>query len=237
MSTTPTPTPTPTPRKKSLGAIKKHAKEIQRESEGHTYLECLNLAAVKAGFQNYNHAFNHATLLAKVRLSDLVKCEIKWNEFRPAFPERVGDLFVTVTPSQLIPENVLQRLVFFCPEFWIDSETGSYEREHFRIDSAYFNRVTGIEYLKESTKVKRGVLSFHLLKNHWRASIFDYGTKLSRDEMAVQIKRAVIDQITDTLERYLSEDLEPARIISQENHAHMVDVWEAHDIQRMLDTV
>lgn len=221
----------------SVGAIKKRAKQIRKTSEALTHLECLNRAAVEAGFQNYNHAFNCGTLLEKIRIPDLVKCEIKWNAFRPGFPERVADLLVAVKPSSLIPEDVLQRLVFFSPEFWVDAETGSFEREHFRIDSAYFNRVTDSEHLKESTKVRRNVLSFYLLKNRWRASIFDYGTKLSREEMEAEIKRTVTDHIVDTLERYLSGDLEPSRMMSQERAAHMTGLWEAHGIERMLDTV
>jgi hypothetical protein len=234
-------TSTTTPRKITVGALKKLATKFQDSDPKLKHFECLNLAAREFGYENFNHASKRAKPPAKTtaspRVSDLVKCEIKWNAFRPGFPERVADLLVAVKPSSLIPEDVLQRLVFFSPEFWVDAETGSFEREHFRIDSAYFNRVTDSEHLKESTKIRRNVLSFYLLKNRWRASIFDYGTKLSREEMEAEIKRTVTDHIVDTLERYLSGDLEPSRMMSQERAAHMTGLWEAHGIERMLDTV
>ena len=69
-----------------------------------------------------------------------VDCSFHWQEPVDRFPEHVGNMLVTVTPPESIPTNVFQRMVFVIPEFW--SENNGLKFEPFRIDSAYFHRVT-----------------------------------------------------------------------------------------------
>lgn len=165
-----------------------------------------------------------------------VNCSFKWKKPEDAFPEHVGNLLVNVTPSQDLTDETLLRLVFVIPEFWTEGliEGSLYPRELFRIDSAYFHRVTSTEHTRTSSKTTRNVLSFHLLKNSWRAAIFDYGSNISQQQLQSQIQEAVTRHITNTIKCYLIGHLPSSRVLPKELYEEMVGVWDEHTLEAML---
>lgn len=208
----------------TLQDIKKHAKQLSKK-QGVKYMEGLNLAAKAAGFQNWNNAFNVSR--DKEPSEDLVavKCSFKWYAERSRyFWERIGHLQVQVTPLLGFPEDVLQRLVFEIPEFWIGSEAAGDRVEHFRIDSAYFHRVTNVDYFRESQHTRRNVLSFHLVDNQWHATIFDYGTKLTQKEMEGQIQGALAAHIQKVARDHRSNARDDFRVLPEDVHEEMLVV-------------
>lgn len=165
-----------------------------------------------------------------------VSCSFKWKTPEDAFPEHVGNLLVNVTPPQDLANETLQRLVFVIPEFWTDVLIGGkpFPREHFRIDSAYFHRVTSTEHAKVSTKATRNVLSFHLLRNCWCAAIFDYGSNLSQQQLQVQIEEAVTRHITSTIKCYLIGHLPSTRELPVALYKEMVSTVDEYTLEAML---
>jgi hypothetical protein len=141
-------------------------------------------------------------------------CIIKWNEPKPSFPELVGSMLLKVTPPKGMSEEELQRLVFTIPEFFTD--TGKQEDEQFRIDSAYFNRVTHETCVKTSSRTNRNVLSFHLLKNCWHAGVFQYSSSVSFAEMEKEIKLAIEKHLRQTVLCYLIGQLPESRLLPAE---------------------
>ncbi|POA82253.1 hypothetical protein BK643_26100 [Pseudomonas protegens] len=164
---------------------------------------------------------------------NVVACTFNWKKPPNAFPELVGHLLVTITPPENLPEQVLQRLVFVIPEFWTPRNDHRESYEHFRIDSAYFNRVTDEKHIKTSTRTTRNVMSFHLLKNKWFVSIFDYGTQYSKEEMQAEIEEKITQHIISTIKCYLIGHLPDSRIISEERHKKMISLYEDSDIDKM----
>jgi hypothetical protein len=206
----------------NLQDIKKHAKQLSKE-QGVKYMEGLNLAAEVAGFQNWNHAFNVFRVKEPSEALVGVKCSFKWYAERSRFFwERVGHLQVQVTPMLGFSEEVLQRLVFEIPEFWIGSEAAGDRAEHFRIDSAYFHRVTSADYFRESQQTRRGVLSFHLVDSQWHATIFDYGTKLTQKEMEGEIQDALTAHIQKVARDHHTNALDDFRVLPEDLHEEMV---------------
>ena len=219
---------------KSLAGIKKAAKKLPK-GNGLTYFDKLNAVAQQAGFSNYNHAVNHFQHVTPSSPWVSVKCEFHWKKPTAHFPELVGHLRVSVTPREGLSSDALQKLVFVIPEFWTTFGSQQHPHEHFRIDSAYFNRVTTMQHIARSERTKRGVLSFHLLNNVWMASIFDYGTTRSRSEMESEIARDVSDHITRTVNLYQENQLADSRILSDETHRHMVSLWIPDQLEKMLE--
>ncbi|WKC46135.1 hypothetical protein [Pseudomonas veronii] len=208
----------------NLQEIKKHAKQLSKEL-GVKYMEGLNLAAKAAGFQNWNHAFNVLRVKGPSETLVDVTCSFKWYAERSRyFRERVGHLQVKVTPMLGFSEEVLQRLVFEIPEFWIGSEDAGDRAEHFRIDSAYFHRVTSADYFRESQHTRRSVLSFHLVDSQWHATIFDYGTKLTQKEMEGEIQDALIAHVQKVARDHYTNVLDDFRVLPKDLHEEMVVV-------------
>jgi hypothetical protein len=207
-----------------LQDIKKHAKQLSKE-RGVKHMEGLNLAAEAAGFQNWNHAFNVLRVKESQEPLVSVKCSFKWYAERSHyFWERVGRLQVQVTPMLGFSEEVLQRLVFEIPEFWIGSEAAGDRAEHFRIDSAYFHRVTSADYFRESPNTRRSVVSFHLVDSQWHATIFDYGTKLTQKEMEGQIQDALTAHIQKVARDHHNNALDDFGVLPNDLHEEMVVV-------------
>lgn len=208
----------------TLRDIKKNARQLSKE-RGVKYMEGLNLAAKAAGYQNWNHAFNVSQHKERSEAVVDVKCSFKWYAERSRyFWERVGHLQIRVTPLLGISEEVLQRFVFEIPEFWIGSEAAGDLAEHFRIDSAYFHRVTSAGYFRESQHTKRGVLSFHLVDNQWHATIFDYGTKLTQEKMEGEIRNALTAHIQKIIRAHHDNALDDFRVLPEDLHDEMVSV-------------
>lgn len=208
----------------NLQDIKNHAKQLSKEL-GLKYMECLNLAAKAVGFKNWNHAFNVCRVKEPSGALVDVKCSFKWYAERSRyFWERVGHLQVQVTPMLGFSDEVLQRLVFEIPEFWIGSKAAGDRAEHFRIDSAYFHRVTSTDYFRESQHTRRSVLSFHLVDSQWHATIFDYGTKLTQKEMEGEIQDALTAHIQKIARDHHNNALEDFRVLPPDLHEEMVVV-------------
>ncbi|MDC7817491.1 MULTISPECIES: hypothetical protein [Pseudomonas] len=209
---------------KNLQDIKKHARQLSKE-RGVKYMEGLNLAAKAGGYQNWNHAFNVSRFKEPSEALVGVNCSFKWYAERSRyFWERVGRLQIRVTPLLGVSEEVLQRLVFEIPEFWIGSESAGDRNEHFRIDSAYFHRVTSAGYFRESQHKKRSVLSFHLVDSQWHATIFDYGTKLTQEEMEGEIRNALTAHIKKIVKDHHNSTLDDYRVLPEDIHEEMLVV-------------
>lgn len=213
----------------SISAVKKQARKLKKCTDNvyFTHFECLNAAARMGGFENFNHANNHFSSQNRVALGVSVRCRFRWMD--TVDRALAGHLQVDVTALPGFSESDLQRIVFVIPEFWTSSDStdpASPEREHFRIDSGHFHRVTSNAHAVESERTRRYVLSFHLLNSRWQASIFDYGTNLSRVEMEIEIKRAVERQITETVRLYQEGKLDNSRVLSLEEHREMAALFE-----------
>ncbi|VVM45720.1 hypothetical protein PS619_00522 [Pseudomonas fluorescens] len=209
---------------KSLQDIKEHAKRLCEEHGG-KHMENLNLAARAAGFQRWNHAVNVLGAEGPSRPVVSVKCIFKWYPTRSHyFWERVGHLQIQATPLLGFSEEALQRIVFEMPEFWTGSESSGDLKEHFRIDSAYFHRVTSAGYAKDSKRTRRNVISFHLVENQWHATIFDYGTKLNQKEMEREIEGAITAHIQKFASDYQCNVLGAFRVLPKDLHEDMVRI-------------
>jgi len=210
--------------KKNLQDIKDIANSLPKKP-GERHMDRLNQAAQDEGFQCWNHARN--VFAAKAASNPPVNIEFmfKWyDERRPAFWERVGHLQVRVTPVAGFPETSLQRIVFQMPEFWTEVSASGHSHEHFRIDSAYFHRVTNSGYHRDSQRVQRNVLSFHLLDSQWHATIFDYGTKLSQKEMEREIESALKAHFEKTISEYQCNMLGAFRVLPKDVHEEMASM-------------
>lgn len=158
-----------------------------------------------------------------------VSCQFKWKTPDAAFPEHVANLLVEITPPREVREDLLQRFVFILPEFWTD--TGI---EHFRIDSAYFHRVTDDDHYKTSAKTSRNVTSFHLIQSRWRGAVFDYGSRLSKQDMEARIKDALTAHITQTMRCYLIGHLPDSRVLPEELHKEMLSIYDKEQISKLM---
>jgi len=163
-----------------------------------------------------------------------ISVDFRWKEPDFAFPEHIGNMLVTVTPPDGLSVDLLQRLVFIIPEFWEDSGSGSGLRETFRIDSAYFHRVTTDAHYRTSTKASRNVMSFHLLKSRWRAAIFDYGSGHKEKELEERIRLAVTSHFTQTIRCYLIDHLPESRILPEELFNDMMSFRDESTLDQMM---
>lgn len=162
----------------------------------------------------------------KVQMADFnVSFEFRWEPVKPHFPELKGHVKVQVTPPAGMTDEKLHRLVFHIPEFHEKTQGWDYEREPFRIDSAYFHRVTDRKHIHTSSKIQRGVMSFHLLERCWVISVFDYGSNLSNLELEERIRTAVTDHIRNTVVCHEIGHLPESRILSVELHEEMTRLW------------
>lgn len=161
-----------------------------------------------------------------------ISFDFRWKERDVIFPEHIGSMLVTVTPPCELPVDFLQRLIFFIPEFWEDSGSGL--RETFRIDSAYFHRVTAELHHRTSAKTSRSVLSFHLLKSRWRAAIFDYGSGYKAEELEDRIQSAVTSHFTQTIRLYLINHLPASRILPEELFNEIMSLHDESILDQMV---
>lgn len=209
----------------SIAAIKSLAQKLKKSSEniGLKHFDYLNAAARHEGFENFNHARKHFLFAQPSGPWVHVRCRFQWRD--TTFRDLAGHLQVDVTPRRGLSQQDLQRIVFVIPEFWTTADPGAEGREHFRIDSAYFHRVTSPPHALYSERLpNRNVMSFHLIRGRWQASIFDYDTKLSRNEMAADIERAIVDHITQAVSLHQDGTLYSSRILSLELHEQMMDI-------------
>lgn len=170
----------------------------------------------------------HAADMKKFHIS----FDFRWKKPDVAFPEHIGNMLVTVTPPQELSVDFLQRLIFIIPEFWDDSGSGLMEM--FRVDSAYFHRVTADAFHRTSAKASRNVLSFHLLKSRWRAAIFDYGSGYKAEELEDRIRSAVTSHFTQTIRCYLIDHLPESRILPEELFNEMMSFRDESTLDQMM---
>lgn len=170
----------------------------------------------------------HAVDMKKFHIS----FDFRWKKPDVAFPEHIGNMLVTVTPPQELSVDFLQRLIFIIPEFWDDSGSGLMEM--FRVDSAYFHRVTADAFHRTSAKASRNVLSFHLLKSRWRAAIFDYGSGYKAEELEDRIRSAVASHFTQTIRCYLIDHLPESRILPEELFNEMMSFRDESTLDQMM---
>lgn len=161
-----------------------------------------------------------------------ISFDFRWKKPDVAFPEHIGNMLVTVTPPQELSVDFLQRLIFIIPEFWDDSGSGLMEM--FRVDSAYFHRVTADAFHRTSAKASRNVLSFHLLKSRWRAAIFDYGSGYKAEELEDRIRSAVTSHFTQTIRCYLIDHLPESRILPEELFNEMMSFRDESTLDQMM---
>ena len=176
--------------------------------------------------------------LRQADAADMKKLHISvdfcWKEPDVAFPEHVGNMLVTVTPPDGLSVDLLQRLIFVIPEFWEDSGSGLGLMEVFRIDSAYFHRVTTEAHCKTSSKASRNVMSFHLLRSRWRAAIFDYGSGYTEMELEDRIRSAVMSHFTQTIRCYLIDHLPESRILPEKLFKEMMSFRDESTLDQMM---
>lgn len=161
-----------------------------------------------------------------------VSCHFRWKAPDVAFPEHIGNMLVSVTPPRGVPVDLLQRLVFVIPEFWVES--GSSLVEPFRIDSAYFHRVAREGYARTSVKTSRNVMSFHLLKSRWRAAIFNYEYGGTVEELQARIQAAVTSHITQTIRCHLIGHLPASRVLPEELYNEMMSHRDESTLDQMM---
>ncbi|SDS63100.1 hypothetical protein ACP3TY_06080 [Pseudomonas rustica] len=161
-----------------------------------------------------------------------VICDFLWKTPDVAFPEHVGNMLVTVIPPQGLSVELLQRLVFVIPEFWEDSNQGMVES--FRIDSAYFHRVTEEGYQRTSARTSRNVTSFHLLKSRWRAAVFDYDSGCTVEELESLIRTAVTSHFTQTIRCYLIDHLPESRLLPEKLYREMMSFRDENTLDEMM---
>lgn len=207
----------------SIAAIKSLAKKLKKSSENSElkHFDYLNAAARFEGFDNFNHARNHFQFEQPSGPWVRVRCRFRWRD--TTFRDLAGHLQVDVTPLRGLSQQDLQRIVFVIPEFWTSTDSAAQEREHFRIDSAYFHRVTSPVHTVESERLRhKNVMSFHLVNCRWQASIFDYDTKLSHADMELEIEQALVDHITETVNLHQQGKLDSSRVLSLELYEEMI---------------
>ncbi len=161
-----------------------------------------------------------------------ITCDFRWKTPDVAFPEHIGNMLVSVTPPIGLSVELLQRLVFVIPEFWEEINQGS--QELFRIDSAYFHRVTEDGFFRVSTKTSRNVTSFHLINSRWRAAVFDYGSRYTVEELEAQIRAQITTRFTQTILCYLIGHLPESRILPQELYNEMMSLRDENDLEQMM---
>jgi hypothetical protein len=161
-----------------------------------------------------------------------ITCDFRWKTPDVAFPEHIGNMLVSVTPPKGLSAELLQRLVFVIPEFW--DEINQVSQELFRIDSAYFHRVTEEGYFRVSAKTSRNVMSFHLLKSRWRAAVFDYGSKHTVEELEARIRAEITTRFTQTILCYLIGHLPESRILTQELYNEMMSIRDDSTLDQMM---
>lgn len=208
----------------SIDAIKSLAKKLKKNSTNPElkHFDYLNEAARRENFENFNHASNYFESQTRFDPWVQVRCRFLWRD--TVDRDLTGHLQVDVTPLRGLSQQDLQRIVFVIPEFWTATDDKVHEREHFRIDSAYFHRVTAGAHAVYSERLpRRNVMSFHLVNCRWQASIFDYDTKLSQAEMELEIERHLVGHINDSVNLYQQEKLESSRILPLELSKTMIE--------------
>lgn len=215
----------------SIREIKALAKKIKKSStnSGLPHFWYLNAAAERSGFENFNHAISHFKSQPQADAWVNVRCRFRWKD--STHRDLAGHLQVEVTPLRGLSQQDLERIVFVIPEFWTGQDSTLLDREHFRVDSAYFHRVTDAEHAVYSQRVRRYVLSFHLLNSRWQASIFDYGTTLSHSEMELEIESALVAHINATVRSYQEGELEKTRVLSPDLHENMSELMSFSEQQ------
>lgn len=143
------------------------------------------------------------------------------------FPELLGSVVVQVTPPVGLSVEDLHRLVFVTPEFV--REKG---QEPFRIDSAHFQRVVQNGREVTSSKVRRNVLSFRLVNNEWRASIFDYDNDQDPSDIEQKVREAVNGNIAATIACYMTRQLPESRVLSPEEVVDLNSTLSPHVFKR-----
>ncbi|OSR64773.1 hypothetical protein BV326_05593 [Pseudomonas syringae pv. actinidiae] len=217
---------TPTRTCNSIDAIKSIAKKLKKGSKNPKlkHFDYLNKAAQLEAFDNFNHASNY---FESQQVSDpwvRVRCRFLWRD--TANRDLVGHLQVDVTPLRGLSQEDLQRIVFVLPEFWTVTDAVAHEHEHFRIDSAYFHRVTSAAHAVYSKRLpQKNVMSFHLVNCRWQASIFDYNTKLSQADMALEIERRLIGQFNDCVSLYQQDKLDSSKVLPLELYEEMIAAY------------
>jgi len=161
-----------------------------------------------------------------------VTCDFRWKKPDVAFPEHIGNMLVSVTPPKGVSVALLQRLVFVIPEFW--EESNQLSLEPFRVDSAYFHRVTEEGYSRTSAKTSRNVMSFHLLNSRWRAAVFDYGSGYTVEELEGRIRAEVTSHFTQTILCYLIGHLPECRILPEKLYNEMMSVRDENTLDQMM---
>ncbi|MBH3442325.1 hypothetical protein I5L59_01865 [Pseudomonas moraviensis] len=161
-----------------------------------------------------------------------ISCDFRWKTPDVAFPEHIGNMLVSVTPPKGLSVELLQRLVFVIPEFW--DEINQVSQELFRIDSAYFHRVTEEGYFRVSAKTSRNVMSFHLLKSRWRAAVFDYGSRHTVEELEARIRAEITTRFTQTILCFLIGHLPESRILSEELYSEMMSIRDDSTLDQMM---
>lgn len=217
----------------SVQSLKKLAKQIKKTNAGNdaiTHMESLNMAAQEAGYENFNHARKHLPKSEWVKIA----CHPLWHE--APYRNSVGHLTVEVTTTDPSVAKVLDRIIFTIPEFFIPSSLDGIPYEHFRIDSGYYHRVVSEGNRIESNRASRYVISFHLLNGRWQAGIFDYGTKLTREEMLSEIVEAVRVTITETIKQYMAGAEKKPKLISVEEYEQAVSLsgWNEQEHNAMF---
>ncbi|GAB3437295.1 hypothetical protein NX773_22715 [Massilia solisilvae] len=176
-----------------------------------------------------------ASVLATLRTYRTLEVDgfrVAWN-FTPKpaavdqFPELLGSVVVKVTPPTGLTMEDLHRLVFVAPEFI--REDG---HEPFRIDSAHHQRVAQNDREVTSSKVRRNVLSFRLIDNAWRASIFDYSAGQSPSEIEQQVGDAVKANIAATIACFMTHQLPDTRVLTAEEVADLNSTLLPHLLTR-----
>jgi len=147
--------------------------------------------------------------IGKLRLEDM-KIDFKYSWLdsdKRIYPEYCGVVVVNVTPPSGMTLEDLSRLVFIIPEFFNEN------RELFRIDSHYYHRVTADAHFIESSKTRRCVLSFRMIKGKWHAGFYNYSFLDRTPEFVSMMEEKVKTMITNTIVCFLLGQLPPSRIL------------------------
>jgi hypothetical protein len=130
------------------------------------------------------------------------------------FPDRIGNLSITVNPPAGMSTARLHQIIFILPEF-SDQNSGL---EPYRVDNAHFHRVAQNNKHVASKKRSRAVLSFRLIKGRWSGSLFDYSN--THPEQIVQdVVAAMKVHIAATIRCELAGQLPESRYLTLEEVA------------------
>lgn len=152
---------------------------------------------------------NTLNSIGKLKLEDM-KIDFKpsWVDSDKRFySEYCGVVVVNVTPPSGMTLDDLSRLVFIIPEFFEE------DRELFRIDSHHYHRVTAETHFIESSKMKRCVLSFRMIKGKWHVGFYNYSHLDKTPEFMTMMEERVKAMITNTIALFLLGQLPQSRIL------------------------